>query len=172
MILARLKEALYDNLPLSTKLSLKELAFRMRGRFTEIPDRPCVIVFDERIPTPDRDAGSLRMIRILSILRERWEVIFVPFTYRHDHEHVLTNIGVRVANVAEYRRLLRDARVIAAIVCRPAIAELFTRRIRRFDPKIRIIFDTVDVHFVRLQREYELTRDPAIKADAECHREA
>jgi len=172
MILTRLKESLYDRLPLSTKLSLKELAFRRDGSKTEIGDKPWVIVFDERIPTPDRDAGSLRMMRILSTLGERWEVIFVPFTNRGDQEHILTEAGVKVANVAEYRRLIHDPRAIAAIVSRPTMADLFTARIRRLNPRIRIIFDTVDVHFVRLQREYELTGDPATKADADLHRDA
>jgi len=170
MIPARLKEAYYDKLSLSAKLSFKELVFRISGKTTELANAPCVVIFDERIPTPDRDAGSLRMMRILKILRERWEVIFVPFTNRGGQENILTDTGVRVANVGEYRRLLRHPGAIAAIVSRPTMAELFTHRIRRLNPKIRIIFDTVDVHFVRLQREYELTDDPAIKAEGELHR--
>jgi glycosyltransferase involved in cell wall biosynthesis len=172
MILDRLKVTLYDNLSLSAKLVLKTLAFRISGRTIEIRDEPCVLVFDERIPTPDRDAGSLRMMRILSILRQKWQVVFVPFTNRGAHEHVLTDIGVSVADVAEYRRLLQNSHVIAAIVSRPTMAELFTERIRRLNPAARVIFDTVDVHFVRLQREYELTGDADLRAEAEEYRQA
>jgi glycosyltransferase involved in cell wall biosynthesis len=172
MILARLKATLYDNLSLSAKLALKEVAFQIRGKSTMIVEEPCVLVFDERIPTPDRDAGSLRMMRILSIIRQKWKVIFVPFTNRGEHDKVLTDIGVTVADVGEYRRLLKNPRVVAAIVSRPTMAELFTSRIRSLNPKARIIFDTVDVHFVRLQREYELTGDADLRAEAGEYRQA
>ncbi|HEX9544782.1 MAG TPA: hypothetical protein VF955_06330, partial [Pyrinomonadaceae bacterium] len=42
-------------------------------------DWPRIIVFDERVPSPDRDAGSLRMFLILKTLAKWSHVIFVPF---------------------------------------------------------------------------------------------
>jgi hypothetical protein len=42
-------------------------------------DRPRVVVFDERVPSPDRDAGSLRMLLILKSLAKWCHVTFVPF---------------------------------------------------------------------------------------------
>lgn len=170
MILGFLKAALYDKLSLSSKLALKVARSRLTRLRIESPSRPRVLVFDERIPTPDRDAGSLRMMRILSILMTRYDVVFVPFTPNKQSESSLTSIGIRIADVGQYKQLLKGDHVLAAIVSRPAIAELFTHRIREINPGARVIFDTVDVHFIRLQREFALTGDPAIGAEAETYR--
>src|SRR3712207_8216306 len=42
--------------------------------------------------------------------------------------------------------------------------------IRRADPRVKVIFDTVDLHFVRLAREAELTGDRATAREAERSR--
>lgn len=171
MIARRLKAAVYDRLPLTAKLAVKEIAFRLRGRPTNTGDREVVLVFDERLPTPDRDAGSLRMVRILSILTTRWRVIFLPFTASNEREQDLRSAGAEVADIGEYKRLLKSPRVVAAIVSRPAMAALLTPRFRQLNPGVRVIFDTVDVHFVRLERECALTADERICAEAARYRE-
>ena len=180
MILTRLKETLDDTLPLSAKLFLKELLIGLPHRISrkgktplQTGHRPVVLVFDERIPTPDRDAGSLRMFITLKILAMRFQVILIPFNRPRmsDYEAVLRREGIETVPVTDYRGLLKHANVQAAIVSRPSMAEVFIPRIRRLSPKTRIIFDTVDVHYVRLQREYELTKDPLVLAEARRHRE-
>ncbi len=44
---------------------------------------------------------------------------------------------------------------------RPEVAEALIKSIRRIDKKIKIIFDMVDAHFIRLGREFEITGNPA-----------
>jgi glycosyltransferase involved in cell wall biosynthesis len=171
MILGFLRAALYDKLSLSSKLVVKELLCYLKGSAYELPSGRCVLVLDERIPTPDRDAGSLRMMRILSILRTKFDVVFIPFTPNRQIESALTAIGIRVADVGQYKRFLRSERVTAAVVSRPSMAELFTPRIREMNPSARVIFDTVDVHFIRLERESALTGNPEAGAEAKIYRE-
>jgi glycosyltransferase involved in cell wall biosynthesis len=135
-------------------------------------DWPRIIVFDERIPSPDRDAGSLRMFLILKALATWSKVIFVPFNRPQsvDYERALWQEGIETADSVDYRRLLRSGNVRAAIVSRPSMGGAYIHRIRRVNPNVGIVFDMVDTHFVRFQREYEISGEPAALSEAERYR--
>jgi O-antigen biosynthesis protein len=145
-------------------------------RLTEASDRnrdwPRIIVFDERIPTPDRDAGSLRMFLILKTLAKWSHVIFVPMNRpkEDDYERALWKEGIETADAVDYRRLLRNKNVKTAIVSRPGPAAALIHRIRRTNPRVRVVFDMVDTHFVRLQREYEVSRNAHARTEAQRYR--
>jgi O-antigen biosynthesis protein len=143
--------------------NLEDASNRKRGRV--------VVVFDERVPSPDRDAGSLRMFWILKTLSDSCHVIFVPFNRPQsvEYERALWQAGIETAYAVDYRRLLKNKNVKAAIVSRPSMGA-FIRRIRRVNPNVRIIFDMVDTHFVRLRREYEIARTKSLPAEAERYR--
>ncbi|HBB88336.1 MAG TPA: hypothetical protein DC047_12035, partial [Blastocatellia bacterium] len=135
-------------------------------------DWPRIIVFDERVPSPDRDAGSLRMFLVLKTLAEWCQVVFVPFNRPQsaDYESALWKEGIETAEAVDYRRLLKDKTVVAAIISRPSMAGVFIPRIRRANPSVKIVFDTVDLHFVRFQREYEISGDPKALANSKRYR--
>jgi GT2 family glycosyltransferase len=135
-------------------------------------DRPRVLVFDERIPSPDRDAGSLRMFIILKTLAEWCHVIFVPFNRPQslDYERALWKEGIETADAVDYRRLVKHPNVVAAIVSRASMGSVFVQRIRRANAKVGIVFDTVDIHFHRLEREHEVSGDAAVRNEAERYR--
>jgi GT2 family glycosyltransferase len=135
-------------------------------------DRQRIIVFDERVPSPDRDAGSLRMLMILRALAKWSHVIFVPFNRPQslDYERALWKEGIETANAVDYRQLLKHRKVSAAIVSRPSMGEVFIHRIRRINPNVKIVFDMVDTHFLRLQREYDISGEPAALAEATRYR--
>jgi GT2 family glycosyltransferase len=135
-------------------------------------NRPRVVVFDERVPSPDRDAGSLRMLMILKTLAAWSHVIFVPFNRPQgvEYEQALWKAGIETADAVDYRRLLEHENVKAAIVSRPSMAGALLHRIRRVNPKVRVIFDMVDTHFLRFQREYEISGDETALAEAQRYR--
>lgn len=135
-------------------------------------DRPRIVVFDERVPSPDRDAGSLRMFTILKTLAKWSRVTFVPFNRPQslEYERALWKEGIETADAVDYRRLLKNKNVRAAIVSRPSMAAALIHRIRRVNPKVGIVFDMVDTHFLRFQREYEISGEPAALAEAERYR--
>ena len=188
----RLKKILQDNLSLSAKLFLRRLILtlvpgRLRARNREhLPqdlkqlaaasdrnrDRPRVVVFDERVPSPDRDAGSLRMLLILKSLAKWYHVTFVPFNRPQgiDYERALWQAGIETADATDYRSLLKNKNIRAAIVSRPSMGSTFIHRIRRVNPKVLIIFDMVDTHFLRLQREYEISGHAAALSEAKRYR--
>jgi GT2 family glycosyltransferase/glycosyltransferase involved in cell wall biosynthesis len=130
---------------------------------------PIVLVFDERIPSPDRDAGSARMFMILKALAQWSHVVFVPLNRPQgiEYEEALWRAGIETADAVDYRRLLRRPNVQAAIVSRPSVAEAMIPRIRRANKRVAVVFDMVDAHFIRLQRESQISGDAKILREAE-----
>jgi len=118
-----------------------------------------VIVFDHELPTPDKDSGSVRMSLILKALAGWGRPVFVPVyqSGAREYEALLEKEGVRVASLAEYKDLLREGDFYAAILSRASVADAVLPAIRKIDPTVKIIFDTVDLHHLRLGREFELT---------------
>jgi GT2 family glycosyltransferase len=153
-----------ENLP-EDRLRTEEASNRKRA--------PRVIVFDERIPTPDRDAGSARMMFILKSLVRWSRPVFVPLNRPHgiEYERLLWKEGIETAHFVEYPRLVRARNFYAAILCRPLVADGLLKSLRRARPSLKIIFDTVDAYFIRLEREHRITGDAGRLEEAERYRE-
>jgi len=127
---------------------------------------PQVIVFDDRVPTPDRDAGSARIVNILKLLGRIGRPVFVPMKPLAESEQFLWNEGIETADVIDSLRLIKHRNVRVAILSRPDVATALLRSIRRADRTIKIVFDMVDAHFVRLGREYEITGNEKLAVEA------
>lgn len=133
---------------------------------------PHVIVFDDRIPAPDRDAGGARMSFILKALAEWSRPVFVSVgkRARPEYEKLLWKEGIETASAADYLRLLKERNFCAAILSRPSVAEAVLPSIRRADRRLKVVFDTVDVHFIRLEREFAVSADASIAEEASHYR--
>ena len=134
---------------------------------------PTVLVFDERVPTPDRDAGSARMSMILKALAQWSHVIFMAFNRAPEprYEATLWQAGIQTADMIDYRRLLKSQNVTAAIVSRPLLAKAMIPRIRRADLDVTVVFDMVDAYFIRLQREASLSQNAEMAESARKYHE-
>ena len=147
-------------------LSLAERAAdRRRG--------PFVFVFDDLIPTPNRDAGSTRMVFILRALSEWSRVTFVPLGKQvpNEHENLLWKMGIETSTATEYHALLKEREPRAVVISRPFVAEALLKSLRRAAPRSKVIFDMVDAHFIRFGREAAITGDPEIAREATRFRE-
>ena len=131
-----------------------------------------VAVFDDRIPTPDRDAGSLRMLHILRALSEWCHPVFITTSKQvwPEYERRLWKEGIETASALDLRRLMKERNFRAAVVSRPDVAEALMGSIRRADPRVKVVFDMVDVHFIRCTREAALTGDSSAAREAEKFR--
>lgn len=131
-----------------------------------------VAVFDDRVPTPDRDAGSARMLYILRTLSEWCHPVFITTSKRvwPEYEKLLWKEGVETASAIDFRRLLKRRHFKAAVISRPEVAEALLKSIRRADPRVRVVFDMVDAHFIRLAREAEVTGDAGAARESERSR--
>ena len=117
-----------------------------------------MLVVDHRLPTPDRDAGSMRLwATIESLLELGCRVVMLPDDQaaRQPAASELQGMGVEVLvgplDVAAKIGQLGD-RLDLAILCRPYVAPRYLHLIRRLAPRARIAYDTVDLHFLREER--------------------
>src|SRR2546430_6334323 len=127
---------------------------------------PHIIVFDDRVPMPDRDAGSARMFQILKSLVSLGRTVFVPLKPLPEYERLLWREGVETANVIDYPKLIKRRHFNVAILSRPEVAAAMMRNIRRMDHRIKLVFDMVDAYFIRLRREQALTNNPDVGKEA------
>ena len=126
-----------------------------------------VFVFETAIPTPERDAGSLRSIHLLRMLQEHRQVSLVPAVQQAEPRHVdaLTQDGIRVVigcdNLTQFLAQFRDV-TDAVIVSRPEAGILLHKLIRdSFGKDVPLIFDTVDLHCERAASLQEQDHDAA-----------
>lgn len=134
-----------------------------------------VLVVEACMITPDQDSGSARMLAMLELLLELGcKVSFVAdnLECRQPYARMLQQAGVEVWHgpyIQSVAQLLyergQDYDVI--IFCRHYIAAPYITRVRRWAPQARIVFDTVDLHYLREQRQAELENSPAMHATAE-----
>ncbi|MEO8439048.1 MAG: glycosyltransferase [Spartobacteria bacterium] len=139
------------------------------------PGQRRILVIDHHLPMPDRDAGSLRMFHILDLLHQLGHrVTFVPDNLADIPPYAddLQKRGIEVI----YHPYLKSVRGFlekeghkfdAVLLSRCDFAKKHIADVRQHAPQSRIIFDTVDLHFLRQQREAELTQDAEIKRGAE-----
>lgn len=137
---------------------------RISAAFAQAANRqrgPRVIVFDHFVPTPNKDSGSLRMFEILRGLARLGRPVFVPVnpSFSTECENVLGKEGIEVVPHDGYKSLLKSGAFQVAILSRAAVADEVYASIKKRDPQLKIVFDTVDLHFLRLAREYKHTGD-------------
>ncbi len=156
--------ALQEHLPPSMD-RVEEAARRHRG--------PEVLVVDFRMPMWDRDAGSLRMYEIIrSLQRLGYSVAFAPDNgARHEpYTRKLQRMGVEVIyGAVDVMPVLAELgpRLTAAILSRPHPASRWLDLVREFAPGATVVYDTVDLHWVRESRRFAL-ENPAPAAGNGC----
>ena len=128
-----------------------------------------VLVIDALTPQPDRDSGSLRLVNLMRLLMEEGaHVVFVPANRSADGQYTaaLQRMGVEcwhAPHAARFPAWLREhgARFDVALVSRHYIAGEMLPLLRRYAPNARVLFDTVDLHYLRERRAAELAGDAA-----------
>lgn len=131
-----------------------------------------VLVVDHYVPTFDADSGSLRMFSLLRIFMELgYRVIFWPQNkaYHERYTRELQRMGIETLygeiNFEEY--LKTNGRYIDLILLsRPNIAVKFIDTAKTLT-NAKIIYDTVDLHFVREERRARLETEKSARLEAE-----
>lgn len=138
-----------------------------------------VLVIDACMLTPDHDAGSVRMLAILEILTSlRCKVTFVADNLEHRQPYVsqLQQRGVEVLFHPFVRSIAdllskRGAEFDIVVMSRHYIAVKHIDAVRAFAPKALVVFDTVDLHFLRTERQAELEGSALARAAARAKRD-
>ena len=145
----------------------RAVRWRSRGR---------VLVVDAVTPEPARDSGSLRLCAILGLLdAQGWSTCFAPDDGRASPAEIsaLGALGCEVLCrpwLADLPQWLRrhGGELYAVVLCRHAVANQYAALVRRHAPQARLIFDTVDLHFLRERRAAELTGNNGLLRRAEA----
>jgi glycosyltransferase involved in cell wall biosynthesis len=133
-----------------------------------------LLFIDWGLPRPDRDAGSVMVEALLRIFGELgYRVSFLPVNLEYQPEYTgpLEAAGVECIDNRRFKSvdayLLAHAREVSIVfACRGPVAEPFIGGIRRLAPRARIVFDTVDLHYVRELRQAEIEGSADLKEKA------
>ena len=135
-----------------------------------------VLVIDACTPTPDQDAGSMTVFNLLLLLREMdFQVTFIPesnFVYIPEYTSSLQRNGMEalyapyITSVKEHLQK-SDGRYDLVFLFRPDVADRNIRTIQKYCSNAKILYHTVDLHFLRIKREAELLNDKAKIKQAE-----
>ena len=132
------------------------------------PARTRVLVVDCWIPRPDQDSGSVRMTALLELLLDadcHATLVAADLNYVPRYAHALERRGVEILHrpyldsVREHLAA-RGASYDAVVLSRRQVMGALSAAVRAHCPKAILVYDTVDLHFVREHRE-EVLGDPS-----------
>jgi GT2 family glycosyltransferase len=139
-----------------------------------------VLLVNPYPPCYDKESGSRRLFEIIKLFKQlHYHVIFAPDNGLKEEPYVSElqdlqvevlytqpGYGTPVVEQIEARLPLVDC----AWVCFPAQAEKYLPLLRRH-PHIKVIYDTIDLHYVRMQRAWALLPEPRDPAQAQAWQE-
>lgn len=136
---------------------------------------PHILILDLHTPTPDMDSGSVDAFFLMRLLTEMgYRVTFAPvadLAFRPRYTQDLQRIGVEClyrpheSSIAGHLHEV-GARYDYIILSRLAVAEEFIDLARHECPQARLLFNTVDLHFLREMRQAEVERDARLARQA------
>ncbi|HSW98364.1 MAG TPA: glycosyltransferase, partial [Candidatus Saccharimonadales bacterium] len=131
------------------------------------------LVVDSIVPEYSRDSGSLRMFQIVkSLVKLGYDVTFLadnrvatqPFTGQLQAMGVEVVYGSGLTSQDFYRG--RSNMYQTIILSRPTVAIWHLEYCKAYQPKARIIYDTVDLHYLRTERRARAEGKPALEKEA------
>jgi len=137
-----------------------------------------ILIVDALTPTPDQDSGSLRMVNLMRLLRDEGaHVVFYPANRSHAgaYTEALQQLGVEAwyapfgGRTPAWMRQ-HGRRFDVVMLSRHYVAREFLPLLRKYAPQAKIVFDTVDLHYLRETRGAELAGDAALLRDARLTR--
>jgi glycosyltransferase involved in cell wall biosynthesis len=136
------------------------------------PDKPArrILIVETMTPDPTRDSGSMRLCQIFELLSaDGWFVDFIADDDDATARDVarLATLGVQVHRERP-ASWMRDhgATLTAVMLCRLPIADQYLSIARRMAPQALVVFDTVDLHYIREERAAALTLNPSLARQA------
>jgi len=142
-------------------------------------DRQCdlrVLVVDASTPEPDKDAGSVTAFHFMQCMTKAGHrVTFIPadnFAHLNHYTSNLQRIGVECIYGPYYRSvreyLERSGKYLNTVfLYRVTYASQYIALVKEFCPNARIVFDTVDLHYLREQRQAEIENSTSLLKKSE-----
>ncbi|MEO9061077.1 MAG: glycosyltransferase [Nitrosospira sp.] len=133
------------------------------------PADPWVLVVELRVPVPDQDSGSVRMAAIIRLLKEMgFRITFISDSEEGlpQYRKVLEKQGIDVIwGFRAGRNHLEAAggKYHFVVLSRPEVAFRYLFIAKAYAVYATIIYDTVDLHWVRLGREMQVSGDCTLR---------
>lgn len=125
-----------------------------------------ILIVDSMTPDPSRDSGSMRLCQIFALLHaDGWAIDFLADDGDASPADAarLAQLGVRIVAEPPLPWLAREGGQLEAVMlCRLPVADQYHGVVRRYAPHAKLLFDTVDLHFIREQRAAELAGTAAL----------
>ncbi|AFZ36264.1 glycosyl transferase family 2 [Stanieria cyanosphaera PCC 7437] len=130
-----------------------------------------ILVIDTYMPCYDKESGSKRLFHLLAIFKElNYHVIFAADNGVKDEPYtsILQNLQIEVLYTQDGYGIIPEEQIKARLplinfawICRPELNEKYIPIIRQ-QPNLKIIYDTIDLHYLRMKRAWELfpEKDP------------
>ncbi len=133
-----------------------------------------VLVVEACMLTPDQDSGSVRGWRLLRVLRDMgFKVTFVAANLEHAEPYVseLRAEGIEVlhhpyADSIESVLAERGGDLDLVVLTRYYIASSHIDAVRRHAPRALLVFDTIDLHYLRGRRLAQLKESRSLASGA------
>lgn len=133
-----------------------------------------VLVIDAVTPMPDRDSGSMDIYQYMKIIKSLgFHVTFVPdnAVYFDEYTRNLQRQGIECLYLpwirsSQHAVELYGPQADIIMLCRVNVAAPLVDLAKRKAPRARILFDTVDLHYLREERQSELTKSSSLSARA------
>lgn len=133
-----------------------------------------ILVVDACTPTPDQDAGSLKVFNYIKIFQSlAFKVSFVAdnMAFIPVYTPALQRIGVECLYWPFTRSIKAHLRSFGRnydfiFSCRPDITDHHLKAYRKYCPQAKVIFDTGDLHFIRELRQAEIENKPHLARKA------
>ena len=124
-----------------------------------------ILVIDSYMPSYDRESGSRRLFELLKMFKAlNYHVIFAPDNGMREepYANLLQNLQIEVlytqpgyGTPIEEQISDRLSLIDLAWICRPELNQKYAAIIGQ-RPEIKLIYDTIDLHYLRLKRAWEL----------------
>lgn len=133
-----------------------------------------IVVIDASTPTPDQDSGSVdTFLSMQALIELGYDVTFIPanLKYRERYTDDLASLGVRCLDNRNINSIT-DFFVVAGKYCdlvmlyRVNVADIHLPTVRKHAPQAKVIFNTVDLHFLREERTAKLENSELLRKRA------
>ncbi|MES2876031.1 MAG: glycosyltransferase [Patescibacteria group bacterium] len=120
------------------------------------------LIIEESLPSPDKDSGSVRMMAVIKSLQSLgYKVTFWPNDLKATQPYAsnMQEMGVEVVygNVDFLQFAKNYAHFYDVVMMsRPEVCARYINVCRSLFTKAKLIYDTVDLHYVRLARQAEI----------------
>lgn len=132
-------------------------------------DKPIMLVIEYKIPEFDKNAGDKSIWHIINTyLKMGFKVIYVPNDYRpfEPYSKIMRDMDIDFINdFSVFNRKMFKVwlkywakNIDCALLVRPYIAIKYIDEIKKYK-NIKILYYGQDLHFLREQRDYELTKN-------------